>query len=220
MRWGVNLDYSFAREVLREKGFLRYYYGDKLRKGELGLEGGKYVFQINEDQPIHPAINSFMTLLFERNYMKLYEKDYIKLYNTHKPKENLTLYSQIEWAERYSLKNNVDKGWTDRASKEFSSNAPPNLELDTSYFSPHTVFRIRTKVSFKPWQRYQIRNGIKSIVPNSSPTLMLEYQKAIPGVFNSQANYDQFMLGIKHQLDFWHSNEVGPSNQFWLFLQQ
>src|SRR5579859_365634 len=67
--------YAFAREKL--SGFLRIDY--RTRTNRITLSGGRYIQQFNSEEPIHPFVNTFTTLLQGQNWMKIYERDFVDL---------------------------------------------------------------------------------------------------------------------------------------------
>ena len=54
------------------------------RKWNATLEGGKYVYQLNGNNPISPGLNSLTTLLFEQNFLKNYQKQFIRAEYTYR----------------------------------------------------------------------------------------------------------------------------------------
>jgi hypothetical protein len=55
-------------------------------------------------------------------------------------------------------------------------------------------------VTARPWIKYSIRNGRRSEVPNSSPMFKFEYRRAFPGVIESEVEYDQIEVGVRHRV--------------------
>jgi hypothetical protein len=68
--------YSFARDKVT--GFLRTDFRAG-RNARVTLTGGRYVEQYNSEEPIHQFVNTFSTLMWGLNYMKLYERDFVDL---------------------------------------------------------------------------------------------------------------------------------------------
>jgi hypothetical protein len=186
--------YAFARETY--SGYLKVEYRNL--KSRITLEGGRYVQQFNENDPIHPIVNDFTTLLLERNLMKLYERFFTEVNYRQRIGEKLTLTSGLSLARRYELFNNSDYKLVNRDKEAYTSNAPGNLEMDDTGFSPHNALIGKIGIEAVPWQKYRIRNGRRHRINGSSPIISLNYRKGISGPFNSAVDFDHLEVGIKH----------------------
>ncbi len=196
------LRYAFAREKLTGKLQTAFYYPGQEEKNALTLEGGRFVYQLNEAAPIAPVTNTIYTLFYKRNYLKLYEKDYVKLSNTHHVSDALMWQSSLEWAERHQLFNNTDFTFNKKRDEEdFLPNAPENLELDNTEFPTHQALIATIAVEYRPFLKYRIDDGEKEEIRKSSPTFRLKYRKGFSKVFSSDVNFDQLELGVKDQIN-------------------
>jgi hypothetical protein len=72
------------------------------------------------------------------------------------------------------------------------------MELSDTSFPVHEAFVGSLSVTARPWLKYRIRNGRKMEVGNSSPTLTFDYRKGFDNVLESDVDFDQLELGIKH----------------------
>jgi Family of unknown function (DUF5686)/CarboxypepD_reg-like domain len=201
LKVGGKIAYSLARNKVTGKGYSELKYGKELHRGKLRIEGGQYVSQLNPEQPIYPIVNTFTTLLFNDNYMKVYQKDYLSIKNDKLIRPNFRLTTRAEWANRLHLDNQDVRSWVKDSKEEFTSNTPFNVELDTTYFAPNKAFTIDVGMEFQPWLRYKIRNGKKEISDQVSPTFFLSYNKGIPDLAKSTTDFDQVEIGFKHQLE-------------------
>lgn len=189
--------YAFARDKLTGKLAIHYPIGEN----QLKLEGGRYVSQFNAQDPIHPFLNTFTTLLYEQNYIKLYEKDYVQLALRRKVSDKLRLETDISWAKRRQLFNNTNHSWRDKETRAYTPNAPVNLERDDTSFPTHDALIFSLHGEFQPFLKYRIRDDEKSIVNESSPEFRLTYRKGISDLLNSQVNYDVLEAGVQHQFE-------------------
>ena len=193
--------YSFARETLVGKLNTSYRFGERLKRGKVKFEGGRYVSQINEEEPIHPLINTFTALFLEESYIRLYEKDFLKFSYDHKLRRNLEVKSSLEMAERQGLENNTDHVWFNNEGKSFDSNIPENLELPNTRIDEHMASTLNLQVSYSPWLRYSIWNDEMSVIRKSSPTFTVSYRKGISGLLSSDINYDLLDIGVDYSFD-------------------
>jgi hypothetical protein len=198
------LRYSFERKKFLGYGTFRV----SNRKTRFELERGVYIEQFNSDDPILPIVNTFTTLLLERNLMKIYQRDYYELRYRRVVNPFLTVTSNWQWAERTELFNNSDYKIVDRkAIEDYTPNRPSSAELPNDNtdlagtgFPQHTAFIGAVRLSARPWLKYRIRNGRKYAINRSSPTLMLDYRRAFPSpTLNADVEFDNLELGIRHE---------------------
>lgn len=189
--------YAFSRKVA--SGYLNFSLRNK--NDRLDIQGGRYVKQYNADEPILPIVNDITTLLLEKNLMKLYEREYIDLSYKRKLNTYVTVGTTWSYMKRHELLNNSNYKWVNRDKiEDYTPNAPVNDELVDTSFPDHRAFIGSINITARPWIKYNIRNGRKHEVPNSSPSFMFEYRKGFDGVFDSEVRYDQIELGIRHRV--------------------
>ena len=192
--------YSFARNKLIGKGSVSLDYPAVSLIGRITLEGGRFVSQFNEQEPISPLLNSLIALWQKRNYVKLYEKDYGRL-NLEQPlTPRLTINTTLEWAERRQLFNQTDYSLRRREQATFAPNAPLNEELTDTGFPTHQALWGEVTFGYEPWLKYYVRNGEKRRIDQSSPRFHLTYRKGLPRALASDINYDLLEVGVRHQL--------------------
>lgn len=191
------LRYSFAREKL--SGHLTF----RLRNNNYRFEvqGGRYVKQFNAEEPILPIVNTFTTLFLEQNLMKLYERDFVDVLYRRRFNPKLTAETSWSWATRRELFNNSDVKWINRKKiEDYTPNAPVNEELTNTGFNDHSALVGSVHVAARPWLKYRIRNGRRNEIESSTPTLLFTYRKGFSGLLDSEINFDQLELGMKHEV--------------------
>lgn len=193
--------YAFARETLTGRGAVQLGFGERARRSNVYLSGGRNVQQFNPAEPITPWVNTLMTLLLERNYMRLYEHDFLNAGYQKKFGDKFEVSLSGGWSRRYLLENNSDSKIINRDAVEtYLPNQPVNAELATTAFPTHEAATFGINMEAKPWLKYRIRNGRKISINGSSPLLTLDYRGARP-LGNTTVDYDRIELGIKHQFD-------------------
>lgn len=190
------LRYSFAREKLT--GFLRVEF--RAKDWRIWAEGGQYVTQFNQAEPIHSFVNTFTTLVLGNNYMKLYERKFVDLNYRHRFSDKYTLNAYAGWSDRYELFNNASYTFFKKGKERLTPNEPLNVELPTTSFQPNQAFIASAVLEARPWQKYRIRNGNRQRVHNSTPVFSLMYRKGVPDIFGSDVQFDQVELGIRKQV--------------------
>lgn len=190
--------YSFARE--RAGGNINFTMRN--RNYRLRIEGGRYMQQFNADEPILPVVNTFMTLLLEENLMKIYERDYVDVLYRRRLDDKYTVETSWTLAKRRAMINNTNHKWIDRKKIEgYTPNAPDNLETEYTDFETHEAFTGSVKFTARPWLKYRIRNGRKSQIENSTPTLSMMYRKGFDKIFDSDIRFDQLEIGANHSFN-------------------
>lgn len=201
-RTRINIRPTFRYSFAREKASGNINFNMRNRHYRLRVEGGRYMQQFNDDEPILPVVNTFMTLLLEENLMKIYERDYLDVQYRRRLNDKYTIDTDFTWARRRAMVNNTNYKWVNRDKIEgYTPNAPENLETDTTFFATHEAFTGSVTVTARPWLKYRIRNGRKSQVGNSTPTLSLMYRKGFKNIFGSDINFDQFEIGANHSFN-------------------
>lgn len=189
--------YSIAREKFSGLVNLR----SSNRKQRLDVDLGRYVHQFNPENAILPMVNTFTTLLFERNWMKIYERDFVEIRYRRNISDYITVSTKWHWAERRELFNESNYKLVNRDHiEEYTTNAPFNEELASTSFTTHQALVGAIAISAKPWLKFRIRNGRKSAIGDSSPALTLDYRKGFQ-VLNSAVDFDHLELGVKHEFD-------------------
>lgn len=191
--------YAFAREKFTGKGRIFYNFGEGSKRNELFVEGGRYVSQYNEEKPITEFLNTFTCLIQERNYLSIYEKDYLRAGYVKRFTQKLSVRLTAEWAERFTLNNTTTQTWFNRDDRTYSSNVPVNLEADYPLPATERAAWASIHVETQPWLKYRMRNKIKEVIENSSPTLTFEYRKGFSGLAESVTDYDLVDFGFKHR---------------------
>ena len=188
-----NFRYAFAREKL--SGFLRLDY--RTRTNRITLSGGRYIQQFSGEEPIHPFVNTFTTLLQGQNWMKIYERDFVDLNIRQRVNDKYLFKTQWSLARRHELFNSNDYSLNDRSKVRFTPNAPVNVELADTRFPDHMAFVGSFGFEARPWQKYRIRNGNKFRADRSSPVLTFDYKKGFSNILGSDVDYDLVEVGVR-----------------------
>jgi hypothetical protein len=210
IKLGPTARYAFSREKFSGFFSTQYGFGDQDRRSDVEVKVGRYINQFNNEEPIHPLINSFMTFFLERNYMKIYEKDFVSLTYKKKLSEKVNLKISGQVAERRELFNTTTSRLYDRKGDGFTENAPTNIDPPDTSFPNHNAVTSSITLTYQPWVKYRIRNGRKNLVEGSSPIFDLLYSKGIPDIADSKVDFDfveagiayKFKIGVRGFVDF------------------
>ena len=172
----------------------------------IDLSGGRFVSQLNENNPIDPILNTVTTVFFERNLMKLYQKDYLKLSVVTQPNEGrFRIGGSLEYAERTELGNYKEtiKPLIDWKYFGYTLNRPTNSEVESAGFPVHRAVTLNLNASLRLGElRYRIRDGKRIMLNNSeAPLVTVNYRKGIAGVGSSDTDYDFAQLTWRHSAE-------------------
>ena len=202
--------YGFASE----KAYITLNFRRSVTKGReghsWGIDAGKYIYQYNADQPISEQVNAFYSLFLRDNYMKLYEKSFSKLFWAHRMGDKFTYRTSLSLEQRSPLSNHSDYSFFNRDKKDYTDNQP-NLNLGkANSFIENDALIADLNIDWRPGLKYQVRNGRKIPLLNSTPLILMKYKQALPINFkNSEvAEFKHIELGIKHAIPFGVSGKL------------
>ena len=207
---GTKVRYAFSSKRWNSILFTRFDFKKHLQEGNLTLTGGRYISQINPNNPIPFWWNMVYTLFLRENYMKLFERDFVDLKLKWPFASTLLGDLSIELAEKRSLENTSDFSFFNREA-EFIPNNPSNIILGDTRFDPYRIFSAGLSFDYMPFLKYSIKNGRKSIIRGSSPvfTLGYKYGKAIEG---ADFSFNHLFAKVKY------GNRFGVGNRYDLVL--
>jgi hypothetical protein len=204
------LRYGFASDRFYGKVDFRWSHTQPTSGQTWGLEGGRYIYQYNSEDPIQEQVNAVYSLLLRRNYMKLYEQDFARAYWSHRVNYGLTYRVNFTWAERRELFNNSNYSFYNKPEREYTPNRPENVEASGAAFQDHQSAKLHASLEWRPGLTYTIRDGRKSPNYSRSPLITFTYQKAFPELTSSDnaSKFDQIELGLKHDVSFGASGKL------------
>ncbi len=202
-RFSIGIDgrYGFSWRRFNFKGDAQLRLGNSRNNQVFAVEGGRYLDQFNGKHRVPEFINTFYTLLYERNFIHLYEKEYGAISYSKKWDATANLKISTEWANRRLYPNFTStQSWFPKDDREYGDNIP-DLVADFPYPNREKAFTISAQFEVRPWQKYRIRNGRRSSIDRSSPTFELGYRKGIQGIAESMTNYDLVDIGYRQEFN-------------------
>jgi hypothetical protein len=199
-----DLRYGFSSERLYGKVNFRWSITEPESGRTWGAEGGRYIYQFNDSNPINEQVNAAYSLLVRRNYMKLYEQDFLRGYWFHRVNYGFTYRINLIYADRRELFNNSDYSFYNKPEREYTSNRPENVEASEAAFGDNSIAKVSGSIEWRPGLTYTIRNGRKSPNYERSPLVKFTYQKAIGGWgrFENSSDFDHLEIGLEHTVKF------------------
>ena len=195
--------YGFANSHFNAIGALTYSHRDKEWRGRgwtLTGEGGKYIFQYDRHNPVTPIFNTFTTLLFNYNELKLYERWTGALTLRRNLANGFRWWARVAYDHRIPLENTTDFTWGNKEEGKYTDNLPDNLR--NWHFEEHDAVTTRIGISWQPGYRYVQYPDYKQPIPRHAPTFSLQYEKGIPTILGSNVDWDKWlvMLNGSHSL--------------------
>jgi hypothetical protein len=212
--------YAFARKKFTGKAKISTETETSITKSnKLELEGGRYIFQYNENKPINEFLSMWENLFYERNFIRLYEKDFVKFTETN-VSGNWTTTASLEWANRYTLQNNTHQTWVKHDDRNYASNIPVNDEVQLPLQGAGKAFIGTIAIEGRPWQKYSKKNGKKTVIQNTSPLLRLELKYGLPVAFlNTTADFGQLDFTFKHNFKIGAKSHIQTKVNAGLFIK-
>ena len=209
--------YGFASGRLYGKIAANYYY-KPLKFANFSVEAGQFVAQYNGNDPVSPFWNTFYTLLYEQNYLKLYQKTNLRIAHSSEIRNGIYLIGALEYADRQQLQNATDFTFKDYQSRQFTSNVPVNVELPDASFTRNQALVGTFTLQLRPGQQFINRPNEKWIIGSKYPTFRLNYTKGFSKLLDSDVDFDRVSLNISDELDLGLVGSTHYSVQVGAFL--
>lgn len=156
---------------------------------QLGLSVGRDAFQFNPENPFSPIYNSFTSLFFRENYMKIYNKFFGQLDFSGELANGIYLVSSLEYSQRSALTNQNDFSFFGNAEiNPYTSNNPIDPIAVDPFFESHRAFILKVSLRLRYKQTYFSYPKQKIIQGSNLPDLWIDYERGLP-YLNSTVDY-------------------------------
>jgi len=157
------------------------------------LTGGRFVFQIDPQNPVPPILNAYATLVEGYNPMKLYERWEGSLRYAWSGGNGLRLGAGVSWQRRQPLENSTTYSWQNSDEVGFTPNTPRTYAAPV--WEPHDALLARVSAQFQPGVTYILQPDRK--VPRGSrwPVFNAAVSAGIPA-FGARTDYVRWRLGV------------------------
>lgn len=210
--------YSFERK--KSLGYVNLMVGSQ-RNWRVDVDGGRYIQQFNPENPILPILNTFTTLLLERNLMKIYEHDFSSIRLRKVIDDKWTITTSAIWSDRRMLNNNSSYKLVNKSHiEDYTSNTPVNSEIGNTAFPDHQAVVASIGLTARPWLKYRSHNGHRNPVMESSAVFSFQYRKGVNNLLGSDVNFDQIEGGIRYGFDIPAHGEIDFSVKAGTFLNK
>lgn len=190
--------YGFHNAHFNSIAKLEYTERDRSWKGRqwtMGLQGGKYVFQDNPENPIAPVFNTFSTLIWRENDMKIYERWEGSGYYKRDYGNGFKWDIKLSYQQRIPLENTTNYSMFHPNSFNFTDNLPPHLKSITVWENNNAALAYFS-LSYKPGYQYvKYPDFISGF--STWPVFALSYDKGVPDILNSKVNFDKWRFSVQ-----------------------
>lgn len=187
------------------------------KQSSLTLGGGSSVEDLNSRGSIPSMFNTYYTLFFGENPMKLYERGFARitwsrtlpsnvqlslssLYEDRRWLENSSSYAFIAKRHRHFTPNNPfanETGPTSGLPGTILPNPPGLPDQPGPLFDRHQALRATVALSYDFSTRYQTFPSGRRYLPSKYPRLTLVYTRGIAGLFGSDTGFDLIRANLQ-----------------------
>jgi hypothetical protein len=161
-----------------------------------GVEGGKYVYQYNPDNPVLAWFNTYADLLYRQNDLKIYERIDASAFLGRNYGNGFRWFVKASYQQRLPLQNTTDYSIIKGNTEGYSNNTPPRLLQTATAWEKHEAALLYLSLSYRPGFTYTQYPDYKVANGSSWPTFTLRYQKGIPGILNSRTDFDKWRFSV------------------------
>lgn len=191
--------YGFANKHFNSHVTARYSFGKKYFNS-FSVAGGRRVFQYNNADPITSRINSYTTLLYENNHLKMYEANFLRLNYSAGIGNGLTFAAGFQFQDRFGLNNLADPvSWKDKADRSFTQNYP--VDLTNTVMPRNQSATFTAGLTWRPGGKYIELPDRKIGIGSDFPTFNFSVTHAVKGLMGSDADFTKWRLGVSDDLD-------------------
>ncbi|MFZ0472600.1 MAG: DUF5686 family protein [Bacteroidales bacterium] len=175
-----SVKYAFGRERLMWAVNAGILY-NPMTSGTIYIRTGSFSKEFSPSG-INPVINTFSSLLFRENWMKLYNSTFIIAGHNGELANGLNMNLSVMWEHRQTLENNSDFSLF-KPENEYTVNLPENPFVTgdvpgygTIAPTDHFHASFIAELKYTPRQHYRISNGSKIIAGSDYPTFTLTWK--------------------------------------------
>ena len=192
--------YGFSNTHFNAMGRLYYTVDDRAwigRKWLFGVEGGKYVFQYNPANPVLQWFNTYASLLYRQNDLKIYERYDGSAFVRRNYGNGLSWNVKASWQRRLPLQNTTHYSFISGPLYGFADNLPPSLAKAATAWEAHDAVLFHGSVAYQPGFTYTEYPDYKIGRRSKWPVFTASYDKGLPGLLNSKVNFDKWRLSVR-----------------------
>ncbi len=192
--YGVEVRPSQTMDKLRWQQFVTWNFLHPYN-GKSQITMGNSIFQINENEPVLPIINSFYSLFLNKNFASYFQKAFLKgVFSISVNAFDIRILT--EYSLREPLKNTLTRSplWKDGEYLPNNPEKPPVIH--TNGFDPHRGLTIDIDLSWQPGRTFLKNQSRREPLKSERPMYFINYRKGLD-VLGSDIKFDQLILGLQ-----------------------
>lgn len=168
------------------------YRNSQMHDEYITVSGGKFISQINETQPQPYFGNTWKTLVFKWNHLKLFEHYFVRVSYSREIYNGIYTGVTLNYAQRFPMENMSAAYIFKTVKTAFTPNGVdiPGVNYNTDNITRHNAFRADLRFTFRFGQKYISRPDVRFRTSSKYPELTLIYKHSIPIKGFSDLNYN------------------------------
>lgn len=166
------------------------------RKTLLWGNVGRDVFQINSHNPSIPLLNTYASLFYGTNYMKLYQSAKVQLGIKHDFGNGFGFHADVDFEDRVRMENHSNYSFVNRLKLQYTVNQPSELPA----FENHRAAIVSIGIKYQPGWKFIQYPDYKSGIAGNAPVFELNYKKGIANILDSKSDFDRWQFLIQHSV--------------------
>jgi hypothetical protein len=193
------LRYGFDNKHLNASLGASYFWGGQERKS-VGVSFGSAVYQFNPSNPIDERSNTFATLLYGANHMKIFEAKFFNLSTSIRLREGINLLASFRFQDRFPLRNLLNPAnWSNPFKRIYTPNDPG--ETAGVSMPRHQASQMRVALTWRPGGKYIELPNARILAETAFPTISASFTTGISGWFGSDVQFNRWSLGINEEIN-------------------
>ncbi len=192
-RINARLRYGFSDKQWKPTADISYRY-NLINQSLVSIGGGRDLYQFDRREQISDGWNTWNSLVFKRNFIRLYDLRHIYLRNQTELLNGFYLWTTLRYERRAPVVSNSDYSLFNK-DDVYEVNNPISIFDQEDFFLPHKALILDVDIRFRPFQKYFTYPRFKGRIPSAWPTISLAYSKAIDQL-GSDVSYDKLRLSI------------------------
>jgi hypothetical protein len=182
--------YGFDNKIVSVNSGFKYKY-DPVNQGIFYGKIGSSILDLNSDGTESLFVNSYSSLFFKDNYLKLYRSRYAMAGLQREVARGLLVDGNLEYAKRNALQNTSNRTIGKNDSKEYSSNNPLDPAPDAPLlFQENNALTLKLSATYTFDEEYTDKPDGRFYDPSKYPQITVNYRKGIKSLLGSDVDYD------------------------------
>jgi hypothetical protein len=173
------------------------YRNSQIHEESISLSGGRYVSQFGGGEPQTEFGNTWQTLVFKNNFMKMYEQYFVRLSYSRELANGFWGMIGVSYTERSPLTNTDTFAFFPKYKNYFTPNAVDIPDAEGQNVSRHNFLSVDVHFHITFGSKYVTRPDMRFHIESKYPDLSITYKAAIPINGFSDQNFQYLEAQLK-----------------------